>query len=856
VILVLAVSLSLGGIPSVSPTAVAADPAPNQLRFGVATNKSPHEYTNFYQLNAGWYHNWIARPWNNQAVGNLQFVPTVGAWGDLMGSETEDLLRAYVRLTPASYPSGTIWIVGNELDLDTFSTPQGNRIITPDEYAQKYKKYYDIIKGIDSSFKVGVGCEITSAQLLSRARQAYEARYGAKMPIDVYTMHAYLTTGTDLLTQVKLRTRYTRQLMKDYGDQDKWLIVTETGALSDPGEQIVKTFMEQAFDYYANTTDPQLGAPSDGYRLVQRWAWFAMTAWDPSRGKFFWQGSKLLGDTAPGELTLAGTTYANMPKSPPTLPSSFWGTVTINGANVPDGTVVTAWAGNTQLASDVTRTINGASVYTFDILADDPNTTAKDGAVHGEQITFKMGALPTSNSAMWQSGMSVNVDLVRYVYSSAPASWLQGYGVTAGGWTDQNTFPRLLGDVNGDGKADIVAFGNNATYVSLSSGTRFNAAHVGVRNYGVTAGGWTSQDAFPRLLGDVNGDGRDDIVAFGNRAVYVSLSNGIQFGVPTPWIGAYGVSAGGWSSQDRYPRALGDVNGDGKTDIVAFGENGTFVSLSTGSGFTAPATWVRSFGRGEKGGWWTSQNTYPRMVADVNGDGRDDIIGFGNNATYVALSTGSGFTTPTEWIYDFGVSPTAGSWTSYDLFPRTVADMNGDGKADIVGFGRNGVQVASSTGTSFRPPVMWVENYGTQAGGWSNYNIFPRVVGDLNGDGRNDIVGFGNKATYASVTASGKLSLALATMLAAPDAINPWAALFADIPGVELGPDNLAGVMNADEIEGGWLGEDAGMPDEELPLVDSEADEEPPLPVETPTPIPQPDTPRAVREGAEGRPSR
>lgn len=42
----------------------------------------------------------------------------------------------------------------------------------------------------------------------------------------------------------------------------------------------------------------------------------------------------------------------------------------------------------------------------------------------------------------------------------------------------------------------------------------------------------------------------------------------------------------------------------------------------------------------------------------------------------------------------FGAGPQAGGWSANDLFPRTFADVNGDGTCDIVGFGDAGVQVS------------------------------------------------------------------------------------------------------------------------------------------------------------------
>jgi hypothetical protein len=97
-------------------------------------------------------------------------------------------------------------------------------------------------------------------------------------------------------------------------------------------------------------------------------------------------------------------------------------------------------------------------------------------------------------------------------------------------------------------------------------------------------------------------------------------------------LAAFGTanSAGGWASQDQFPRELADVNGDGMADIVGFGIAGTTVAFATGDGhFAAPALLLHAFGSAASAGGWASQNTYPRELADLNGDGFADIAGFG-----------------------------------------------------------------------------------------------------------------------------------------------------------------------------------------------------------------------------------
>ena len=138
--------------------------------------------------------------------------------------------------------------------------------------------------------------------------------------------------------------------------------------------------------------------------------------------------------------------------------------------------------------------------------------------------------------------------------------------------------------MNGDGKADIVAFGQNAVYAALGNGDGSFTSMVATTEF-TSALGWSSNDLFPRELADVNGDHRIDLIGFGLDGVYVALGNGDgTFQPSTQDIALYGASqaAGGWSSNDSAPRHVVDIDGDGAADIVAFGAGGTYVSYSHG----------------------------------------------------------------------------------------------------------------------------------------------------------------------------------------------------------------------------------------------------------------------------------
>src|SRR5688572_17834683 len=149
--------------------------------------------------------------------------------------------------------------------------------------------------------------------------------------------------------------------------------------------------------------------------------------------------------------------------------------------------------------------------------------------------------------------------------------------------------------------------------------------------------------------------------------------------------------------------------------------------------FFAPKVWVNDLSS-EQG--WAPE--YPRLLADINGDTRQDAVGFGIDGTWIAFSDTTHFNNPVLALNNFGF--VAGSWRA-NLHVRTAGDVNGDQMDDIVGFGDAGVYRALSTGNGLGPADFVVADFGYDQG-WRN-NLHVRTLADVNGDTRKDIVGFG-----------------------------------------------------------------------------------------------------------------
>lgn len=102
---------------------------------------------------------------------------------------------------------------------------------------------------------------------------------------------------------------------------------------------------------------------------------------------------------------------------PPALPSNFYGTVRLNGANAPTGAYVSARVKGVECGrSSITQDPDYGTVYTLNALSDDPETPEVDGGQVGDTVTFVLelpggGECPMPQEGVWQSGLSAEVDL-------------------------------------------------------------------------------------------------------------------------------------------------------------------------------------------------------------------------------------------------------------------------------------------------------------------------------------------------------------------------------------------------------------------------------------------------------------
>jgi hypothetical protein len=323
----------------------------------------------------------------------------------------------------------------------------------------------------------------------------------------------------------------------------------------------------------------------------------------------------------------------------------------------------------------------------------------------------------------------------------------------SGGWI---AFSVAVADVNGDGKPDLVVTNYCAAGSWKDRSDYLCTSENGVVGVLLGNGDGSFQSAVTYgtgglyadsvVVADLNGDGKPDIVVAdsNNRNGTVGLLFGNGDGTFRTVVA--------YDSGELYASsvAVADLNGDGKKDVLV--ANGCASVNCTNSNGTVGVLLGEGDGTFQAAGAYSPGGLFPDsvVVADVNGDGKPDLVVTnkcaGSNGTYCDQDFG-------PWDGSVGVLLGNGDGTfqpvvnfdsgGYYASSVAVADLNGDGKPDIVVANlclsyfcesqanpNLGVLLGNGDGT-FQPVVTY------SSGGYSDESV---VLADVNGDGKPDIV--------------------------------------------------------------------------------------------------------------------
>jgi hypothetical protein len=222
------------------------------------------------------------------------------------------------------------------------------------------------------------------------------------------------------------------------------------------------------------------------------------------------------------------------------------------------------------------------------------------------------------------------------------------------------------GDINGDGKADLLLRNDNGAIFDLLGSANGGFTNNGDASFVNVATNWHIAGA-----GDFNGDGRDDILWRNDSgAIFDMLGTSVGGVTNNGDISSVSID-NSW-----HIAGTGDFNGDGRDDILWRNDNGAIFDMlgtSTG-GFTS---------NGDNSSVNVATSWHVAGTGDFNGDGIDDVLWRNDSgAIFDMLGTANGGFVNNG---DNSFVTVDNSW-----HVASIGDFNGDGRADILWRNDNG----------------------------------------------------------------------------------------------------------------------------------------------------------------------
>lgn len=406
-------------------------------------------------------------------------------------------------------------------------------------------------------------------------------------------------------------------------------------------------------------------------------------------------------DTAPNE-DLTSPEVINGGNGSTTTPT---GPLNLNNVNADGVTVISDGGIGNRIGSSITSGFFNADGKSDIYFANDTNNTTTP-----QHHNYFLSGTTAGTDRPSPNGLVES-------YSNAPALGSYADDVLAN-----------IGDIDGDGKDDFAQgfklaeiAGNGRINIYSSTGTLDNI-HTG--DPGNALGNSIS------TLGDIDRDGYDDFIVgtqVGNKA-YIGLGNGGAFGVET----LHGNGTAGFGSSVT----SGDFNGDGNMDAAVSNNAGdVFISFGDGAGGFADANMVSNVANGSS----------IHNLGDVNGDGRTDLLTLNdtlNQATVLTGTSGGVAAGPqTNGLNIIGAGA-AGDWNGdgFDDFVLVTEGDNPDVALFHVIYGDSALtNITTATLTDDTQSFtmrMEIEGDHASVDGLA-YNIVN--AGDLNGDGFDDL---------------------------------------------------------------------------------------------------------------------
>ncbi|RKR04803.1 gliding motility-associated-like protein [Flavobacterium sp. 90] len=307
------------------------------------------------------------------------------------------------------------------------------------------------------------------------------------------------------------------------------------------------------------------------------------------------------------------------------------------------------------------------------------------------------------------------------------SSFAAGVSYTAGGSARGVVF----GDLDADGKLDMVVSNFNGNTISYYR----NTSTLGNISFSARTNLSSGANPIGLVVTDIDGDGKVDIAvtAYGGTtvSVYRNLTSTVG-NISFSGLTSFSVGAA------PYAMVCGDLDGDGKADLAVANNSGNSISILRNTSAIGSISFANQVV------FPANLGPYSIAIGDVTKDGKNDLAvgynGTGSNSISVFRNTSSGvgnisFDTKVDFV--IGTNPRS----------EAIGDLDGDGNPDlVVSTGGSVLSVFHNTAVTSGPI-----SFGPRVDFAANINTGSVAIGDLDGDGKYDVVTANSNASNIGI---------------------------------------------------------------------------------------------------------
>jgi len=208
----------------------------------------------------------------------------------------------------------------------------------------------------------------------------------------------------------------------------------------------------------------------------------------------------------------------------------------------------------------------------------------------------------------------------------------------ADGWDDVAASALYTGDLNGDGRTDALSKDGDTIYGSINAGYDSATGKVDWRAKVPIASGWAQVADTALYAGDLDGDGRIDLMSKDGDLLYAHRNAGFNYATGEVVWSAKTQIASGWASADSTAVYTGDLDGDGRADLMS--KEGDFLYAYHNDGYNHTTGEVAWGSKTPISSGWAGTFDAAVYLADLSGDGRADLVTKERNYLYAITNGG------------------------------------------------------------------------------------------------------------------------------------------------------------------------------------------------------------------------